>query len=245
MKSRILKTTSLAQAAAFLNTRPYVENRNVIRLSFLVCCALHLLLFPGCGLQISGDAEVEKAFLLYEQRQFTEAITHLEKALDRNLIAYKQSDVLTTIGNCYNELEQFDKSLEFHQRAIDLDPKNHQAYVNQGVVYRLMGDFDAAGKSYAKALELEPNYAELHASTGALALFQDDFETAIKHLKRAIELDDSLAVAHSNLAIVYATVGRFDEADAQLKKAIIRGYHQPEVIQERIDELRTVAETKN
>ena len=91
---------------------------------------------------------------------------------------------------------------------------------------------------YQLALKLAPDYAELHASMGALAIYQSDFDTAVTHLEEAVELDDSLPVAHSNLALAYASVGRFDDADAELKKAIIRGYHQPEVIRERIDELR-------
>ena len=75
-----------------------------------------------------------------------------------------------------------------------------------------------------------------------MAIFQGDYETAIKHLERAIELDDSYPVAHSNLALAYASVGRFDEADQELKKAVLRGYHQPEVIKRRIEELRKISD---
>jgi tetratricopeptide (TPR) repeat protein len=207
----------------------------------------YFLILPvliGCGLSNQGDRDVSTADHLMEQRKFAEAIPLLEKSLNKPLVAYSKSDVLSMIGNCYNELEQFDQSLKFHQRAIKEDPKNHQAHVNKGIVHRLTGDYDAASECYATALKLAPDYAELHASAGVLAIFQEDYKKAIELLERSIELDDSLPVAHSNLAIAYATVGRFSEADQELKKAIIRGYHQPEIIRERINQLRQSTSSK-
>ena len=189
----------------------------------------------------NGDADVEEGQRLIEAGQYAESNTVLEGALEKGTDIYSESIVLTMIGNNYNELDEFDKSLEYHARAIEADPENYKAYVNQGIVYRLIGEYDKAEASYTKALELEPNYAELHASMGALAIFQNKPEKAVEHLERSIELDDSLAVAHSNLALAYATAGRFDDADAALQQAIIRGYQDADIIKERIDELRNVS----
>lgn len=200
--------------------------------------ALAIFMLTGCTQQSTGDVEVAKAMKLYEARKFEQAIPHLEIALDEPLRAYTRSDVLTTIGVCYYEIDQLAKALEYHGRAIEENPRNHQAYVNLGVVHRLMEEFDKAEEAYSNALELAPNYAELHISMGALALYQGKHEAAIKHLKRSIELDDSLPVAYSNLALVYATLGKFDEAEAELAKAEKRGYHQPETVRAQIQLLK-------
>jgi tetratricopeptide (TPR) repeat protein len=203
-------------------------------------CVLTLLLLPGCGRQNSGDRDVDVGIRLLKQRRFREAIAPLKKGLNKPLEFYSRSNVLTTIGNCYNQLNKFEESLEYHEQAIEEDPNNHKAYVNIGIVYRLMGDYDKAAQSYSKAMELAPDYAELHSSMGVLAMFQDDVNTAIKHFERAIELDDTLAVAHANLSIAYATAHRFEEADEEFKKAVLRGYYQPEVVKERIEQLRKI-----
>lgn len=210
----------------------------------LVATSIFLLSMPmliGCDHLANSDLDVDTAERLYKQRKFAEAIPHLQNALEKPQGADTRSEVLTTIGNCYKELGELEKSMEYHSRAIEEDPKNHYAYVNKGIVCRLMGDFDEAAKLYSKALELAPDYAELHASMGALAIHQGDYNKAIEHLERAVDLDDKLPVIHSNLAIAYASAGQFGKAEKELKKAIVRGYHQAEAIRERIEQLRKLA----
>lgn len=216
----------------------------MIRFAAALICLLALSGFVGCGERATGDADVAAAMRLYDRRKFAEAIPHFEDALKKSLEVSTRSEVLTAIGNCYNQLEQFETSLEYHDRAIKEDATNYKAYVNKGVVLRLQGDYDGAAKLYSQALEMAPNYAELHASIGALALFQDDYDKAVAHLERAVALDDSLAVGHANLSLAYATVGRFDEAEQQLKMAVVRGYHQADVIKARIEELRKIADNE-
>lgn len=200
-----------------------------------------ILLFIGCDIQNNGDALVEEGARYYDQGNYAEAIPFFQDAIEKPLINYNKSEVLTMIGNCYNELDEYEESIKYHNMAIKEDPKNHMAFVNKGVVCRLLGDFDEAEKMYNRALELEPEYAELHVSLGALYIHQEEYDKAVAHLEKGVELDDSLAVAHSNLAFAYATVGRFEDADRELKKAIVRGYERPELIKERIDSFKAIA----
>jgi tetratricopeptide (TPR) repeat protein len=213
---------------------------------------LYLLLLIGCNRSTgqgsnapsTGDTDAQVGANLIVQRQFAEAIPHLNRALEKTLQIYSKSDVLTMIGNCYSELDQLEKALEFHNKALNENPKNYKALANIGIVYRMMGKYEKASHYYSLALELAPDYAEAHDSFGALYLFQEKYAKAIEHLERAVSLDDSLAVSHSNLALAYASVGRFDDADSELKKAVIRGYHQPDVIKNRIDQLRRLSDSR-
>lgn len=202
-------------------------------------------LAAGCNGPVSpttsGDSFVDQALTLIEADKHGEALPLLLKAQNQPLKTFTKSEVLTTIGNCYSELDRFEEALQYHDQAISADPRNHKAYVNKGIVFRLQGKYDDAERCYSKALELQPDYAELHASLGALAVFQDKPAAAVGHLERAIQLDDQLPVAHSNLAMAYALLGRFDDADGELQKAIVRGYRQADVIRERIEQLRMAA----
>lgn len=204
-------------------------------------CLIAIFTLAGCDIPKNGDALVEDGAIYYDEGNYAEAIPYFEDALKKPLVNYNKSEVLTMIGNCYNELDEYEESIKYHNMAIKENPKNHMAYVNKGVVCRLLGEFDEAEKMYNKALELEPNYAELHVSLGALYIHQEEYEKAVAHLEKGVELDDSLAVAHSNLAFAYATVGRFEDADRELKKAVVRGYDRPELIKERIDSFKAIA----
>lgn len=205
-------------------------------------CDLQHAVAPG-GNTSQGDANVERGTRLFKERKFAEAIVPLEAALQQPC-STPSSLILTVIGNCYNELDEFEKAVSYHDRAIAADPRNYKAYVNRGISYRLQGDFAKAKESYNRALEIEPDYAELYASLGALAIHQGEFEEGVQHLERAIRLDPQVAVAHANLAVGYASVGRFTDADRELKTAIVQGYRNGPLIQERIDELKKTAEQK-
>ena len=209
----------------------------LIRVCVLLACAV-----SGCSQASSGDDDVIAASKLYQGGKYREAAQRFEQALSKSLRSHTKANVLTMIGNCYNELDEYDQALDYHERSIQADPSNHKAYVNKGVVHRLRGELELAAKCYQKAIALDPNYAEAHASLGALAIFQDDPQRAIQHLERATALDPSLAVSHSNLAVAYAAAGRFDEADQSLKKAVLLGYDKADVIKERIESLRRVSE---
>lgn len=208
---------------------------------------LGISIVAGCGklppsltAARDGDAEVDAGQALAESEKYAEAIPHFERALQLPLRNYSKSDVYTQIGNCYNELDELEESLKYHDLALAEDPNNYKAYVNKGIVYRLIGEFDKAEEMYNKALVLAPDYAELHASLGALYIFQGKNDEAVAALEKAIQLDQTVAVAHANLAIAYATVERFEDAERELKRAIVLGYRNGEIVRERIDALRQV-----
>jgi tetratricopeptide (TPR) repeat protein len=211
----------------------------------IALCVIIATPLCGCVHSSSGDDDVIAGARLYEQRKYGEAAERLERAVNKPLKNYSKCHVLTVLGNCYNELEDYEKALSYHDAAIDEDPSSHEAHVNKGVVHRLMGDHDKAAECYEKAVALNPNYAEAHASLGALALLRDEPDKAIECLERAAKLDPSVSVAHSNLALAYASVGRFDDAEAALRRATLHGYHKPEAIRERIDNLRRLQERES
>jgi len=204
---------------------------------------LLVVLAASCGrFQESGDQHALKGFRLLSQGDYPDAARHLETALQKGLSEQKYEVVYTCLGNAYNEMGEFDKSIQMHKKALDTDPSFHEAWVNLGIVYRLTGEFEEAERCYSKALELNPDYAELHVSLGSLYIHQQRYEEAVQELERAVSLDGRLPVAWGNLALAYATVAEFDKAEAALKKAVLLGYRNGRGVQERISALRALAE---
>jgi tetratricopeptide (TPR) repeat protein len=204
-----------------------------------------LMLVTACGrVPGKGDSYAEKGMRLLTAEDYSEAVKHLEMAIQLGVSQYKTELVYTCLGNAYNKMDKFEKAIEMHKKALEKNPDFYKAWVNLGIVHRLTGDFDQAEQCYLKAMNLEPDYAELHASLGALNIFQGKYQEAVKQLERAVELDEKLPVAWSNLALAYATIGQFKKAQSALKKAVVLGNKNGAIIQQRINNLKALAQEK-
>ncbi len=185
-----------------------------------------------------ADANVQKGIEYYFNAEYDKAEKELKIALSKDLLMYSRKETFTILGNVYNELEQYDSSVVFHQKALALDSGYVDAWVNLGVVYRLTTEYDLAEYCYLKAQSINPDDPELNASLGALYVFKDDLENALKFLKLSVELDPALAVAHSNYALALAMNGEFESAEDELEKAVSLGYKKGDIIKDRIQKLK-------
>lgn len=189
-----------------------------------------------------GDPHVRRGSEAYQQGNFEDSIQEFQLALSQGVSRYPVEEVYTMLGNAYQETNLYDAAFAAHKKAIEINPNYHKAWVNIGIVYRLTGDLDEAERCYKKAISIHPKYAELHASLGALYIFRGDHRKAIQALEKSIALDPQLAVAHANLALALAQEGKFDAAYTALRQAVLLGYRRGKTIQERIDNLKSIAE---
>jgi tetratricopeptide (TPR) repeat protein len=196
----------------------------------------------------SSQQGVESARQVYDRgkaahsrRDFDESVRLFELALERGLPDEMLANGHVSLGNSLIELGRLDEARAAHERGLEIDPDNHQAWVGLGIIHRLQGDLDEAERCYQKAIRLAPDYAELHASLGALFCFREQPERAIEALDRAISLSPGLPVAHANLAIAQAMLGNFEEAESSLTHAVTLGYHNEANARARINELKRAA----
>ncbi len=124
--------------------------------------------------------------------------------------------------------EELRKSVEYFQRAIDLDPSYAKAYAGLADSYAILTDYGKleAKEGYAKAraaaikaLEIDETLAEAHASLGFVFLLESDYSDAEREFKRAIELGPNYPSAHHWYGQYLQAIGRQDEAIAELKRA--------------------------
>jgi tetratricopeptide (TPR) repeat protein len=117
--------------------------------------------------------------------------------------------------------EEYDKSISFFLRAIELDPDDAAlAYYSLGVVYNDQGNLTKAIESYEKAIKINPDAAGAYNNLGLAYKDQGNLTKAIQYYKKAIELDPDAAKAYNNLGIVYANQGNHTKAIEYYKKTI-------------------------
>lgn len=96
-----------------------------------------------------------------------------------------------------------DRAPEAYQRAIALDPKNTDAYVNLGRLHQLHGQLKQAKKLYQTALEQMPEHPLALYNLGTLFDELEEYDTAIAYYRQALVVPD----AHFNLARIYELKG--------------------------------------
>jgi serine/threonine-protein kinase len=153
----------------------------------------------------------------------------LTKHYTENTEAYKLYLQGKYYGSKWTE-EGWKKSLEYYNRAIDIDPNYALAYTGLADSYVRLGLFGAMPQKEAyprakaaalKALQLDDSLAEAHASLGFVKeLYDWDFAGAKSAIKRAIEINPNNAGAHGLYGYHLIHMGQFDEAIAEMRRAV-------------------------
>jgi serine/threonine protein kinase/tetratricopeptide (TPR) repeat protein len=150
----------------------------------------------------------------------------LVKNYTENLEAYR---LYLQGRNYWNKRDRADliKSIEYFEKAIEIDPNYALAYAGLGDAYYILGNngfwlaekaFPKAKAAALKALEIDDKLAEAHATLASIISDYDwDFVTAEKEFKLAIELNPAYATAHQYYAYHLSNFGRGEEAMREIK----------------------------
>ncbi|CAO1630624.1 unnamed protein product [Parajaminaea phylloscopi] len=114
----------------------------------------------------SEEGDDERGVLCYLERNYDEAIVHLERALRASdAIAEPQATHLTTrmnLGWAYLKSGRLDDALAMFSNSTSLDPSDANACLGMGMVRHRQGDLADAVGWYHEALSIEP--AHVHAT---------------------------------------------------------------------------------
>jgi serine/threonine protein kinase/tetratricopeptide (TPR) repeat protein len=125
--------------------------------------------------------------------------------------------------------KDIEKSFEYFQQAIVIDPNYVLAYVGIAEAYMTQQLFPTqthetmskARENAQKALSLDDNSAEAHTALGrVLAQYDYKFAAAEREYQRAIELNPNYANAHHWYGRLLMILGRWDAAFAEHRRAL-------------------------
>ncbi len=126
-------------------------------------------------------------------------------------------------------VEDLKKSIEYFQRALDLDPDFAPAYVGLAEAYIAGGAYEVAPHehaelvkaSIARALALDQTSDEAHRLSALLAFHQDwNWDFAERELERALRINPSSAAGYDQYANLLLVLGRVKEAVAARRKSL-------------------------
>ena len=128
------------------------------------------------------------------------------------------------IGSVYNDKGEYDKALEFHNKALTIrkaklgeeHPDVAGSYNNIGSVYYMKGDYDKALDFYNKDLairksklgEEHTDVATSYNNMGLVYYMKGDYDKALEYYNKALTIRKSkLGEEHTNVATSYNNIG--------------------------------------
>src|SRR5713101_4484111 len=163
-----------------------------------------------------------------DSNNFEAAIAPLQK-----LIAEKPEVAFAhfQLGYAYTALKRSDEARAEYERAIELDPKMPEAYLNLGILLLDKQQYAAAVTPLTKAIELLPAQSRPRS---LLAVAQDrsgDQEAAARSFEGVLHLDPNDLTANHYLGDLDLRRGKPAEAEARFRHALEIRPDAPEILQ--------------
>ncbi|MGE4357933.1 MAG: PA2778 family cysteine peptidase [Candidatus Omnitrophota bacterium] len=103
-------------------------------------------------------------------------------------------DEYVYLGYLLEKKGQWEKAIEYYQKAINITPQKKIAFFNLGNVYFKKGEFAKAEEFYRKAIEIDKNFAEAYNNLAYLYFStKRNLREAEKLVMKAIELNPTEA----------------------------------------------------
>ena len=107
-------------------------------------------------------------------------------------------------------------------QALQLDPKNPDAYFGLGRLYQTRNELTTAEQAYLKGLAADPNSPRAvpaYSALGEIYVKSNKIDAALKASEKAVELAPNSWVNRLNLALVYQRAGRASDALTEAQTA--------------------------
>ena len=116
--------------------------------------------------------------------------------------AFFPSDDYLRMGKVYFRNESYGLAAQSYQKAVEVTPKDAEAWLGLAASYDHLRRFDLADQAYAKVLQLGAQNAAILNNAGYSQLLRGDLKSARRFLLRAYELDPDNPYIQNNLKLL-------------------------------------------
>ncbi|WP_407716530.1 tetratricopeptide repeat protein [Fusobacterium hwasookii] len=163
----------------------------------------------------------ELAYSLSGQGKYEEAIERFEYVL--SLEVEDEGDlefIYSQLGWCYRHLWNFEKALEYLNKAKELGRKDVWINVEMTLCYQNLEDYEKALEYALIAYELDRNDVHVLSELGVIYGCMEKYEEALSFLLRAEKLDKNDEWINTEIAINLGRSGKVNKGIERLKKSL-------------------------
>ncbi|HUW70689.1 MAG TPA: tetratricopeptide repeat protein [bacterium] len=156
--------------------------------------------------------------LHYDFKEYRDALHYWQRMVDAQ---GDQVDirVLTSIGNCYRKLKQFDQGIPYFEKALGKEPANFYALFGLADCYRGTGEPQRSLDYWNKILAKDPENKVILTRAGDAYRSMERYDEAAEYYERALNIEfDVYAVL--GLATISRMQGKVHAAIDSLKRLV-------------------------
>jgi tetratricopeptide (TPR) repeat protein len=91
-------------------------------------------------------------------------------------------------GIAYYNDSQYDQAISDFTKALEINPRDADAYSNRGSVYREKGQYEQAISDSNKALEINPNFGMAYYQRGRVYYLKGEYNKSWNDIKKTQDL---------------------------------------------------------
>ncbi|UJB68357.1 serine protease [Acaryochloris sp. 'Moss Beach'] len=129
-------------------------------------------------------------------------------------------DDLFLLASNKSKKGDYQGAISDYDKAISLDPKLSDAYVNRGNAYYSLKQYSQAISDYDKAISLDPKDVVARGNRGRAYTDLKQYSQAILDYDKAISLDPQDAMAYKNRGDTYTALHQYSQAILDYDKSI-------------------------
>lgn len=156
-------------------------------------------------------------FHLGHANKFALALKYLNKSIEAN---NKNVDALTEIAYCYDGLSNYNKSIEYYLKAIDIDPLSEINWYNLGLVYTKTSNLEKAIEAFDYSLAIDPEYLSAILAKANLLVLKEKFIEAIEVYNEYLIYDAEFSDVYYYIGECYEKIDKLDNAIKYYELAI-------------------------
>jgi len=167
------------------------------------------------------DLIVSKGIALRNLKKYNESLECLMNARKLKLSPRQKSFLFANISISYRELNEYKRSLDFAERAIELDPKYDNRYLTKALILKKMGRYKDSLDILDKANKINvSNIQYYYEKSKILAKYLKDFQGALKEINEGLEHDPENILLLDNKANYLHLINNNQEALKIINKVI-------------------------
>ncbi len=125
-----------------------------------------------------------------EKGQYKQALKDLENSF---MYSTENADVYYNMGLIYYNLQNYEKSSESLNKALEIKPNFYDALNQRGIVFTMQKQYSRAMEDFDKAISLQPQNSQAYFNKAIALLYMSEKEKSCILLEKAYNLGEERA----------------------------------------------------